>query len=79
MPLLNVPANTWTTVVTTTTDTTFQNRGSRPVYIVTESTSGLPNGAGWELEPRDFITIGTGMDVKVNAHSPGVIYYGEIT
>lgn len=79
MPLLSVPADTWTTVTTTTSNTTIQNRGARPVYIVTESTAGLANDAGWELEPRDFITIGTGMAVKANAKTTGVIYYGNIT
>lgn len=79
MPLLVVPANTWTTVETTSADVVIQNRGATPVYITTEATGGLDRDEGWEIDSGDFITVGSGMSVKVNATNPGIIYYGDIT
>jgi hypothetical protein len=80
MPYVDLTANVWTPVVTTTAPTTVQNRSARVIYIATEDTTLLPLDEGWELSPADAITFGVGVSVEASSiGAAGVLYYGEIS
>lgn len=52
MAVTNVSSSAWTPITTTTVETVFQNRSPNPMYITTESTSGLPFNEGFYLTPQ---------------------------
>lgn len=55
MPFVDITKDTWNSVVTTTEDTLFQNRGARPIFITTESTSGKALDEGIKLNDGEAI------------------------
>ena len=69
MPYTSVPANTWTSVVTTTEDTAFQNLSGRNIYLTTVATGGLAAGEGLAVGPMNVIVIQSGK--SVSAYSVG--------
>lgn len=62
-PIRSVVQN-WTTFLTTTQDTLFQNHTEEPVYLTTGDIVGLDVDQGFLLDPQDSIIIGTGYTVK---------------
>lgn len=60
-------AGGWTTITTTTTDTIFQNRGVKPVYINTGDTSSALDNEGVELQQGQAVQIAAGYTVKASA------------
>lgn len=78
MPYVSIPANTWTSVVTTTEDTAFQNLSGRNLYLTTVDTGGLAAGEGLAVGPMNVVVIQTGK--SVSAYSMGtdarVFYIG---
>lgn len=79
MPYANVNVDSWTTITTTTTDTVFQNKSAKPMFITSEATGGLSTREGFELHPRESIVYGTGHTVKASTvQAQGVIYYTNI-
>ena len=76
MTIATVSNTAWTSVLTTTGDTAFQNRGAKPMYITTESTGSLNFDAGFELTPGQAIIIGTGKAVSaVTFDNPADLFY----
>jgi hypothetical protein len=69
MPFVSVPANTWTSVHTTTEDSAFQNCSGRNIYITTASTGGLPAAEGIAVGPMNIVVIQAGK--TVSAYSVG--------
>lgn len=59
-----VSSTAWTSILTTTGDTVFQNRGAKPMYITTEATGSLDFDSGFQLMPGQAIIIGTGQTVS---------------
>jgi hypothetical protein len=78
MPSLDVPANTWTTVVTTTEQTAVQALGGKNVFLTTESTGGLTPDDGLAIGPMFIPVIGSGKTVSVySVGGPArVVYMG---
>lgn len=80
MPLDTLTKDVWTAVTTTTADTVFHNRSSRPIYITSEDTTALPIDEGLELLPGDAVVFGTGLDIEASIHdADGVIFYTVLT
>jgi hypothetical protein len=77
MPISTVNTDAWTSVVTTTQETVFQNQnGICPMYITTEDTAGLPFNEGFHLPPNAAVVIGPGQSVKaVTFRNAGPIFY----
>jgi hypothetical protein len=69
MPFVNVPANTWTSVHTTTEDTAVQNCSGRNVFITTVATGSLPAAEGIAVGPMNIVVIQAGK--TVSAYSLG--------
>ena len=79
MPFFSVTEGAWRTVVTTTGNTVFQNRGGGNLFLTTEATGALGRDEGSLVEPLAAIVISSGKAVKVNsANKPGVLHYMEI-
>jgi hypothetical protein len=78
MPFVNVPANTWTEVVTTSEDVAVQNCSGRNVFITTVATGSLPAAEGIAVGPMNIVVIQAGK--TVSAYSAGgdsrVFYVG---
>lgn len=70
MPFVDIPANTWTTVVTTSGDTVVQNRGGRPLFMTTESTGSLDRDEALEVPVGAGFVFSEGK--TVSARSVGV-------
>lgn len=66
MPFVTITAEDWNVILTTTTDTAFQNRDSRPIWVTTEDTTSADLDEGVELQPGDAIIIGAGNDVEAS-------------
>ena len=64
MTIATVSSTAWTSILTTTGDTVFQNRGAKPMYLTTETTGGLEFSEGFELPPGQAIVVGTGQAVS---------------
>ena len=64
MTVSSVSNTAWTSILTTTGDTVFQNRGAKAMYITTEATGSLEFSEGFELMPGQAIIIGTGQAVS---------------
>lgn len=64
MAIQSVSSTAWTSVVTTTAETVFQNRSVNPMYLTTESTSGLDFNEGFYLAPNEALVIGAGEAVS---------------
>lgn len=64
MPYVNIPANVWTEIHTTTEDTAFQNRGGRNVFITTEATGSLDPAEGIAVGPMNIIVVQSGKTVS---------------
>ena len=64
MTISTIADDAWTSVLTTTGDTVFQNRGAKPMYITTEATGSLDFDSGFQLMPGQAIIIGTGQAVS---------------
>ena len=64
MPFVNIPSNTWTSIVTTTQSTIVQNRGTSVLYLLTGSTSGVNLDAGLEVPPGAAVEFATGLTVS---------------
>lgn len=76
MTIATVSNTAWTSVLTTTGDTAFQNRGAKAMYLTTESTGGLNFDAGFELTPGQAIIIGGGQTVSaVTFDNPADLFY----
>ena len=80
MSFLTVNPNAWTSVVTTTADTAFENRGARPLFITTEATGSLALDEGYTLHPfSGGIVISSGKNVSVSSpNGPGRLFYVEV-
>lgn len=76
MAISTISDSAWTSVVTTTAETVFQNRSVNSMYITTESTSGLGFDKGFYLAPDQAIVIGTGQAVSaVTFRNSGELFY----
>lgn len=64
MAIQSVSSTAWNSVVTTTAETVFQNRSVNPMYLTTESTSGLDFNEGFYLAPNEAVVIGAGETVS---------------
>ena len=64
MPFVNIPSNTWTSIVTTTQSTIVQNRGTSALYLLTGSTSDINLDAGLEVPPGSAVEFTTGVSVS---------------
>jgi hypothetical protein len=80
MPKATISNTAWTEVVTTTSDTVFQNQsGVNPIYITTEGTESLPFDSGFYLPPNTGVVIGAGIAVSaVTFNSPATLFYMEV-
>ena len=79
MPYVSVSEDTWTTIAVTTTDTVFQNRSAKKMFITSESTGGLSVREGFALGPEDSIVYGGGHTVKASIYlGTGLMYYSAI-
>ena len=79
MAISSVSDSTWTSVVTTTKDTVFQNRSVNAMYITTESTAGLDFDKGFYLAPDQAIIIGPSKDVSaVTFRNAGDLFYMQV-
>ena len=65
MALQSIPAGAWTSVVTTTGDTAFQNRGGSVMYVTTEATGGLDLNDGVAVPPGLVVVISSSKSVSV--------------
>ena len=65
MTITAVPAAIWTSVVTTSEDTAFQNRGGSVMYLTTVATAGLELNDGIAVPAGSVAVIGTGKAVSV--------------
>jgi len=79
MAITSIPSATWTSVVTTTTDTAFQNRGGSVMYLTTVATGSLDLEDGVAVPVGSVVVVGTGLAVSVNfpqgsgfVHSVGI-------
>ena len=69
----------WTEVVTTSAETVFQNQSVNPMYITTESTSGLNFDEGFYLAPMSSIILDTGVTVSAVAfRSESELFYMSV-
>jgi hypothetical protein len=80
MATQTIGTTAWESVTTTTADTVFQNKGAHPIYITTESTSGLDFSDGFYLEPQGgAIVISSSQDVSaVSFNSDNELFYVEV-
>lgn len=79
MPFVNIPSNTWTSIVTTTQSTIVQNRGTSVLYLLTGSTSGINLDAGLEVPPGSAVEFTTGVSVSgASVNKVGRAFYLEI-
>ena len=79
MPFVNVNANTWTVVVTTTENALVQNRGTSPIYITTESTVARPLDEALEVPVGAAVDIATGNTVSAaSIGHVGRVFYMEV-
>lgn len=79
MPLVTIPADTWTLVHTTTTDVALENKGGANVYLNTGTTTGLPVSEGIVLEPNNPVKIGHSLDISVASPGrAGLVFYTNI-
>jgi hypothetical protein len=78
MPSLDIPANTWTTVVTTTEQTAVQAVGGKNVFVTTEDPSDKTPDDGLAIGPMFIPVFGSGK--TISAYSVGgsarVVYMG---
>jgi hypothetical protein len=65
MPSLDVPADTWTTITTTTEQTAVQCLSGKNVYVTTEATGGLDAAEGLALGPLFIPVFGSGKTLSV--------------
>lgn len=65
MPSVNVPADTWTTVTTTSEQTIVQVNGGKNVFLTTESTVGLDLEDTIALGPMFSAVFGSGKTISV--------------
>lgn len=76
MAIVTVGTDAWTSIVTTAAETVFQNRTVNPMYITTESTSGLDFDKGFYLAPDQAVVLSIGVTVSgVTFRNPGPIFY----
>lgn len=79
MPLVTIPADTWTVVHTTTSDIAIENKGGANIYLNTGTTTGLPVSEGILLEPNFPIKVGPGLTVSVGSpKKAGLVFYTTI-
>ena len=80
MAIQSIGTGAWESVTTTSADTVFQNMGAQPVYLTTESTSGLDFNDGFYLQPNGgAIVVSSGKTVSaVSFNSENEVYYAEI-
>lgn len=79
MPLVTIPADTWTVVHTTTTDVALENKGGANVYLNTGTTTGLPVSEGIVLEPNTPVKIGPSLTISVGSPGKaGLVFYTNI-
>jgi hypothetical protein len=65
MSTKSISKDSWTSVITTSADTVFQNTSDvNPMYLTTESTSGLNFDEGFYLGPKDAVVITSGKSVS---------------
>lgn len=66
----------WDEVVTTTAETVFQNQSNNPMYLTTESTSGLNFDQGFLLSPNQAIVLASGVTVSaITFRNDGKLFY----
>jgi hypothetical protein len=76
MTIASVSNLAWTSILTTSGDTVFQNRGAKAMYLTTEATGSLEFAEGFELMPGQAIIIGTGKAVSaVTFDNAADLYY----
>lgn len=77
--ITQVSANAWTSVVTTTTDTVFQNRGGAVMYVTTESTSGRDTADGIAVPQLGAVVISANKSVSVSFDTTdGYVYFAAV-
>lgn len=77
--ITQVSANAWTSVVTTTTDTVFQNRGGSVMYVTTESTSGRDTADGIAVPQLGAVVISANKSVSVSFDTTnGYVYFAVV-
>jgi len=79
MAITSIPSATWTSVLTTSADTAFQNRGGSVMYLTTVATGSLDLEDGIAVPVGGVVVVGTGLAVSVNfpqgsgsVHSVGI-------
>lgn len=78
MPSVTISPNSWVAVTTTETDTVFQNRSSREMYI----TTGIPANSkdGILLLPWQGVVFGVGYEVLVRCNdAEGIVFYSSVS
>jgi hypothetical protein len=78
MAIQSINAGAWASVITTTEDTAFQNRGGSVMYLTTESTAGKPLSDGIAV-PVGFVAVissGKSVSVAFPQGSGSVFYVG---
>lgn len=76
MPFVNIPQNTWTSIVTTTQSTVVQNRGTSMLYLQVGNTSGVNLDAGLEVPPGAAVEFATGLTVSgASVNKAGRAFY----
>lgn len=77
MPLVPIPADVWTEVVTTAEETIIQNPDSHfAIYVTTEDTTGDNFDEGILLPALAAINFPSGVTVSAaSVHRPGFIAY----
>ena len=77
MATQSIGTTAWEEVTTTTVETVFQNQSVNPMYITTESTSGLTFDQGFYLAPQGgAIILDAGVTVSAVAfRSESILFY----
>ena len=76
MSIATVAENTWTSILTTTGETVFQNRSINAMYITTEPTGSLEVDQGFYLAPQQAIVLGAGLAVSaITFRNDGELFY----
>ena len=79
MSTATLSTTAWTEVATTTADTVFQNKSASPVYITTESTSGLDFDDGFFLGPDQGLVVSSGKTVSAVAfNAAATLFYMDV-
>jgi hypothetical protein len=76
MTTSSIGISAWESVVTTSTQTVFQNKSINHMYVTTESTGGLSFDAGFYLAPGAAIILDGGVAVSAVAfRSASELFY----